>query len=51
MRNKIFYSAIIQMELARYSIAKYIDILNKSNKDIPKIEFLKMLRDAVREVF
>ena len=39
------------MELAQYSMAKYIDILNESNTNISKIEFLKMLRDAVREVF
>ena len=51
MGNSIFYNAVIQMELARYSMAKYIEDLNKSNTHIPKIEFLKMLKDAVREVF
>ena len=39
------------MELARYSMAKYIENLNNSNTNISKIEFLKMLKDAVREVF
>ena len=39
------------MELARYSMVKYVEDLKKSKTDISDSEFLKMLKDAVREVF
>ena len=38
------------MELARYSMVKYIENLRNSNTNISKSEFLKMLKDAVRDV-